>query len=284
MFRKGLLALVAGLLLIPASSFAQGGAPAGGAYIQNLGSGQLNWQSMRMRVTGTGAANPDMANKAAARPAAIRAAKLDAFRNALEAIQGVYVTSETTVKDFVTQSDIIHTRIEGLIKGFSPVETKYLSDGTVEVILEIAITGDIAAALLPPEQFAQQAGAPAPPADGGAAPAGPIYTGLVVDARGLGARPAMSPKILDERGAEVYGSAMVSRDFALDIGVVGYGKDVDGAKANDRVAANPLVIKAVKLDGAKGADIIIPQAQADAIRAAAENLSFLSKCRVMVIL
>ncbi|MEW6774697.1 MAG: LPP20 family lipoprotein [Bdellovibrionota bacterium] len=283
MFRKAVVALALSVLLAPAAAFAQGSffGDAGGAYVQQSGPGQLNWQSMKMRVSGQGAPNANAPNIAVARLGAERAAKADAFRNALETIQGVYVNSESTVQDFMLQSDTIRTRVEGVLKGFQVVDRKYFSDGGVEIIIEVPVSGEMAAALIGNQQFGQ---VPAAPAPGAAAPQGPVYTGLIIDARGLGAKPAMSPKVVDERGSEVYGSAMVGREFALDLGVVGYAKDLEAAKTNDRVANNALVVKATKVQGAKGTDLVLGQSDADGIRNASENLSFLSKCRVIILL
>jgi hypothetical protein len=111
-----------------------------------------------------------------------------------------------------------------------------------------------------------------------------IFTGLVVDARGLNARPAMSPKILDERGNEVYGSAYVSREFAVQQGMAGYAKDLTASQTNPRVTNQPLTVKGLKTEGPGQSDLVISNADADTIRSASENLSFLKKCRVMIVL
>jgi hypothetical protein len=113
--------------------------------------------------------------------------------------------------------------------------------------------------------------------------AGGTYTGLVVDARGLGVRPAMAPKIMDENGQEVYGSRYVDREWAVKTGMVGYDKDVGRARTNDRVTNNPLVVKGVKASGANKADVVISSADAANVHAASANMSFLDKCKVMFI-
>jgi len=93
----------------------------------------------------------------------------------------------------------------------------------------------------------------------------------------------MAPKILDEEGREVYGSAFVSAEWATKFGIVGYVKDLDGAKKNDRVAANPLVVKAKKVSGSGGSDLIISNAEAQGLKEMSKNLSFLEQCRVLVV-
>ena len=128
--------------------------------------------------------------------------------------------------------------------------------------------------------------APAAPAPVAAAPAAPpmAYTGLVVDARGIAARPAMSPRIFDEDGKEVYGSANVDREYAVQQGMSGYARDLTAAQSNQRVTNSPVTVKALKTSGAGKADLIISNADAQQIRASAENASFMKKCRVMIVL
>jgi len=113
---------------------------------------------------------------------------------------------------------------------------------------------------------------------------GYAYTGLIVDARGLGARPALAPRILNEKGEEVYGSSYVSREWAIKWGMAGYEKDVDAATANDRVTDQPLIAKGLRAEGPNRADIVISDQDAEKLHSMKENLSFLEKCRVIIVL
>ncbi len=271
-----LFSLLAVIMLVVAMSvYGQWGNQA----TQTVGdNGMVNWSNQVIRATGIGAPNPNLPLPSQ-RATAIRAAKLDAWRNLLETIQGVNLTSETTVRNAMVENDVITTRVQGILKGFTTVgEPKYLSDGSVEVTVEISLTGALTDALLP---AGQQWGPsqPTPPVQPGAG----AYTGLIVNAKGLGLRPAMAPKILDESGNEVYGSRVVSREWAVKMGMVGYDKDINRARSNDRVTNNPLMIKAVKVSGPNKADVVISNADAEAIRAAAANQNFLDKCKVMFI-
>ena len=94
----------------------------------------------------------------------------------------------------------------------------------------------------------------------------------------------MSPKILDESGQEVYGSAYVSREFAVQQGMAGYAKDLTSSQTNPRVTNKPLTVKGLKTEGPGQSDLVISNAAAGKIRSASENLSFLKKCRVMIVL
>ncbi|NQT24289.1 LPP20 family lipoprotein [candidate division KSB1 bacterium] len=296
------LVILSIVLLLPALLLSQG-------YVQPVGStGNVDWTQQVMRSTGIGAPNPNMP-LASQRAGALRAAKVDAWRNLLETVKGVYLTSETVVENAMLSSDVISTRVEGALKGFKVVDTRYLSTGDVEVEVEAPLTGIIMDALLPAQtgggmlQTAAQTvcptcGQPVSPGTqlaGGAQPvqvggamasmgSSSTYTGLVVDARGLGLRPAMAPAVLDDQGEEVYGSRFVSREYAVDIGMAGYEKDINRASQNERVTNNPLIVKGVKASGPNKTDVVISSADAAKIHSAAANMNFLERCKVMLIL
>jgi len=240
--------------------------------IQSFGYGEVNWTKSVIRAVGSGAPNTDAPNIAVARLGAERAAKIDALRNLLEAVKGVRIDSETTVVNAMTQSDIIHSKVQGYVRGAKVVDKRYFSDGGVEVIIEMPITGELADALLP------AMGGLSIPSAGNL-----VYTGLIVNTKGLGLHPAMSPKILDEDGREVYGSAYVSREFAIRQGIVGYVKDVESARQNERVTSNPIIVKGTKTEGSGNSNVIISNADAGMLRDSSKNLSFLAQCRVLFV-
>ncbi len=252
------------------------------SYIQNLGDGAVNWTKGVIQGKGIGAPPEKFYGKPNARPMAIRAAKIVALRNILETVNGIRVDSNTVVKDFAVQSDTIRSQVEGMVRGAREINVEYLSDGTVEVVMEISMYGDFSRVLLPQAILAFPMETPGA-APGSAAPSSAVLTGLVVDARGLGVRPAMAPKILDESGQEVYGSAFVSREFAVQQGMSGYAKELDSARKNQRVTANPLVVKGLRVEGPGQCDIVISNTDAVRLRNSSADLSFLEKCRVMIV-
>ena len=242
--------------------------------------GKINWSEGYIEAVGIGAPPERYIGKPQARPMALRAAKVDAYRNLLETTKGVRIDSATVVKDFTVESDVINAQVEGLVKGAKVVNQEYLSDGTVEVTVRMPMAGGFAQVIIPKAlEKKPEAVPPAPPA-----PAGDVFTGMVVDARGLQARPAMAPKVLDENGKEVYGSMNVDKEFAVQQGMSGYARDLTAAQSNPRVTNNPVSVKGVKTEGPGRADIVISNADADKIRGAADNMTFLKKCRVMIVL
>jgi hypothetical protein len=262
--------------------------------------GKINWSAGYIEAVGIGVA-PDryLNNPARARAMAIRAARLDAYRNLLETAKGVRVNSTTLVRDAAVESDEIRSEVEGIVQGAQMVgDSKYMSDGSVEVTVRMPLTGEFAKVVVPkvvptsapvapkpvvPEPKVTEPVTPEPVAAEPAKPA-VVYTGLVVDAREIKAKPAMSPKIIDENGKEVYGSMQVDREYAIQQGMSGYARDLTAAQSNQRVTNNPITVKGIKTEGPGQSDIVVSNADANMLRAAADNLTFLKQCRVMIVL
>jgi hypothetical protein len=63
----------------------------------------------------------------------------------------------------------------------------------------------------------------------------------------------------------------------------GYSKDLEKAQNNQRVVDNPLTVKGLRTEGAEHSDVIISNVDAGRLRSASENLSFMKKCRVIIV-
>lgn len=249
--------------------------------------GLVNYQDGYIEAVGTGAPPEQYYGKPQARPMALRAAQVDAYRNLLETVQGVQIDSKTTVKDFAVESDVINTAISGMVKGAAIVKKEYLSDATVEVTVRMPLSG-LTKAVIPQviadDKKEDMKDHKPVPFSKKRAPKNEVYTGLVIDGQGFQGRPAMSPKIFDENGAEVYGTLIVKKDYAVQQGICGYARDLAAAQSSARVADNPLTVKAIRAQGSGMSEFIISREDANKIRAARENLTFLQKCRVMIVL
>lgn len=247
----------------------------------------LDWTKRTVCAKGIGAVNPKHP-QAAARPGAIRAAQQTALRNALELVKGVPINSNTTIANSMTDDDNVRSKVEGYVKGFQFSQPHYMDDLTVEVFVHIPLDG-VGDMVLPAVIHAQPSvnawnwgsdGKAAPPAGLRSS----IYTGLVVDARGLGILPALAPRVLESDGKELYGSANVSREWAIKYGMAGYAKSVDAARGmKDRVGENPAMVKAVGAEGAAKTDVVLSRDDAASIKSAAQNLKFLSEARVVFV-
>ena len=110
-----------------------------------------------------------------------------------------------------------------------------------------------------------------------------VVTGLIIDAQDLSFTPSAAPKIMDEDGREVYGSAYVDREWVEKQGIVGYAKSPSAARANSRVSGNPFVVKAIRVGGANNRDLILSNEDARKIRELSKNLNFLDQAKVVII-
>lgn len=362
------IVLLIAVVAAPGRAWAQNGRT--GDAVEQTSSGLINWTSGEAYATGIGAPPAKAANAAQARAMAERAAFVVALRNLLETVKGVRVDSETVVENFMVKSDVIRTRVDGIIKGARAVKTSYLSDGSVEIQVVMPLKGALMDALVP-ENFGRPAGMPAPqrptvspqqpskpavPAPAPAKPATPskpepqkpspaapppvapperkpdqpkpsvpspaaapeqkpepqkheepqkqpeppkpvvtpegeptaqfkggVATGLVIDGRGLGLRPALLPKILDSQGREIYVGQVATRTNAVEQGVAGYAKDVKAATNNFRVTDNPAVIKGLRASGAARTDVVVGQSDAQMLQQLGGRGDFLQYCRVIIV-
>ena len=65
-----------------------------------------------------------------------RAAQVDAMRRLAERIKGLKISSDTTVNDFVAESDVIQTELRASLRGAKEVRVKYLRN---ELICEVTM-------------------------------------------------------------------------------------------------------------------------------------------------
>ena len=66
-----------------------------------------------------------------------RAAEADAYRKLAECIRGIQITSDTYVKDFVAESDVIQTELDAFIRGVRLGKPKWYADFSCEVRAEV---------------------------------------------------------------------------------------------------------------------------------------------------
>ncbi|OEU67703.1 MAG: hypothetical protein BBJ57_04825 [Desulfobacterales bacterium PC51MH44] len=247
--------------------------------VEHKAKGSINWSKGVIQAKGIGAPPEKLNGNPNARSTALKAAKLDAYRKILEVIKKVRIDGNTLVGDYAAENDIIMSKIESMVQSAEVVKKEYLSDGTVEITMNMNLHGGFSQLVLPEDIRSLESIKPVTPAGNSSS----FYTGMVVDARGLKAMPVMSPKILDENSQEVYGPAFVSREYAVQRGLNGYAKNLAAAQSNQRVSDNPLTVKGLRTEGTGRCNIVISNADASKLRGASENLIFMKKCRVMIV-
>lgn len=226
----------------------------------------VNWEGQVIKATGSGAPNMKSSNPAQGRLGAETAAKLDAFRNLLAQAKGIQISAGKTVGDEMS-NDQIRAKVEGIIRGYKITGKRYYSDSGVEIDVEVPLAA-LTEALLPAAttEIALKS-------DGEKK-----NTGLVIDARGVSVAPALAPRLVDEAGKPLYSAEALNEDARKSQGVAAWVKDLDEAKKNERVGANPLVIKAAK---ANGTDLVVPADEAKKLQDS--NNTYLAEGRVIIV-
>lgn len=234
----------AALFSLSAALVAHAEGPA--AVTQKTEKGEVDWTKKTITVTGSGAFSNTASNAAQARLMATKAAKMDAQRNLVETLKGVQVTSGAPAAT-VMQMGEVRTKVEGIVKNFEIVDTKYFNDGGVDVVVRMTLDGQLADLLIPDAGSKPQKPGPSP--DGS--------TAVIIDAKGLGLTPALAPKVFDESGKEIYSASIIAKDKLRELGVCAYARDLESAKTDKRAGTKPLVVKATKLAQGSKNDLVV---------------------------
>ena len=154
-----------------------------------------------------------------------RAAVVDGQRNLLETIDGVRITSGTTVRDLTLESDVIGNRVKGMLRGaFLIKENVYLDEGTwvAEVELAVCLSGGPKACQNQPTLTAlMQPSLPKPAPEAMYRPTkalevvanrqgGTKYTGMILDVTGQDFAPQLDVRVHTADGKALYGPGHVN--------------------------------------------------------------------------
>lgn len=282
--------------------------------LTSLDDGFVNWSKGLVAAKGKAVPPEIHQGNQQGRSMAVRQAIGNAADNLFNAMQEIQIDANTRIRDVVADSDEISSKLKSMVKDAQVVGQKYLTDGTVEVTIQMSLNGGFAQLILPSEIKQIESVKPIHPANisetgarrghsqgndagepGDAPSHEPVaelekndppetYTGVVVDARGLVLRPAMAPRIVDENGGEVFGAEFASREFAVQQGMSGYAKDLADASRDPRVADKPMMMKGIKTKGYGRCDIMVSNSDANRLRSNSKHLDILKQCRVLIVL
>ena len=262
----------------------------------------VDWDSSSVTVVGMGTVPPNAVNPAQARMLARRAAVVDAYRQLAESIKGVNVDAETTVENMMIKDDVIRTKVSATIQGAVVVAEQEIPGGGYQVTMTVplfGVTNSVAQAVMPQPATIEPLPAPIPEIipsipsgslqggtivyttiDSGAkSPMEAIggYTGVIIDCRGLGLNPVMSPVIKNDKDIPIYGHKNLNYDKVVSDGMVGYASNANQAS---RAGSHPLVIKAIRLTD-HNANPVISTADANRILIENSTSNFLNETKVV---
>ncbi len=237
--------------------------------IQNFSYGKVNWSKKTIIVTGSGAPNLKTKSPSQARLTAERAAKLDAYRNALEVVKGLKIKSTLTIEKAMEGDKTIAVQVQGVIRGGKEKGKKYYDDGGVDIILEIPLSG-----ILPVKKYLSKTAKK--PVSGKEKK----YTSLVINLLNFKYDKVLLPEIKNESNKLIYSVDTVNKDVANGV-IVRYFKNIDDAKK--LVGDNPLVINAKSLSEKDKSTVIISDMDSDKFINGKIDLNFLKNGNVIFI-
>jgi len=219
-------------------------------------------------------------DEAQARSVAKSEAESAARSSLLDLLKGLRIDSRQSFRELIEQSDEVQNQLRGLVRNVQMADVSYMHDGTVRAVIALRLTGAFADLLLPKNilniESVRRHQKSVKPRES--------FTGLVVDCRGFQVTPALVPLIVDEDARAVYGSAYVSRDHAVQHGMVAYARNLEEIQKSPRVGPRPLNVKGLRTAKTGRSDIVISDADAAKIKGIPSNLDFLQKCRVIIVL
>jgi len=200
-----------------------------------------------------------------ARQQARQAAILDAQQQLVEQLYGVQVTATRRKSNQRIDEDIaVHT--EGVLRGARIVAERDRGD-----MYEVRMrwTPPSGAGALP--QPERQPALPKPTSVGKPstrhAPRIPMgYTGVVIDARGLGLQPSMSPRLRDIYGNTLWGDLEIAPETVIEYGLAGWARteaELQHPNLRARIGENPLWIRAIRVQGVGRNEVILDSADAE---------------------
>lgn len=98
------------------------------------------WERGVITAVGRGVPPARITHPGQAKILAMRAAKVDGYRNLLKTILTMR-TPDRAMEQYLEENNIRIERIEGFIKGARVLKEEYREDGSAEVLMELPITG-----------------------------------------------------------------------------------------------------------------------------------------------
>ena len=278
-------------LALTALTYSSGFCAESKEFLEKKETGVIDWT--KGIVTAWGISTPIKKDAAMPKPPnakALSEAKNRARHKLLETVIQIQVDANQIVGDIADRNKTIMAQIQDMVYHAAEIEKsrRYMSDGSIEVHLQLDLHGGFAQLILPPQirqiEMIKQLKSGENASDLKSNAGANSYTGLLVDARNIKAIPALVPRLLDENLTEVYGPAFVSREFVVQRGMAAYYNDMESANADPRVANQPLVVKALRTDWPRRCDLVISNGDASKLKSASDNLQFLKESRVVIVL
>jgi hypothetical protein len=258
----------------------------------------FDWTRGVIFVTDAGKAPSTMMgarSAAQAREAALTAAQAR-LRIQLGALK---LTGFATLDEAITTKLVPSLCLESMCAPLRPVVERYDSvtrTCTLTAVLPLTGAGslsDVAAKMLALQQGPQGKGMRPvytakemtlrPSAPFTQVSAGP-YSGLVLDCRGLGYTPVLTPRLIGQDGAEVWGVTGLNLALVKDKGLAAYAPTLNAALMSGRVGNVPLLVRPLGTAGPLRGDLVLRAEDITALHDAHAAESFLSTLSLVILI
>jgi hypothetical protein len=244
--------------------------------------GQVNWSTGTIQATGKASPLEKGINESP--DAILGKAKLDARGNLINILNRIAFEKESETSP--PPGDTLMAGIETLAMDAAIAEQHFTSDRAMEVTLETNMFGGFLQLVLP-EEIGEIPPLKIIPPKNDALIKPPVqeqYTGLILDARGLGIQPVIDPVIVSEQGNEIYSARFISREYAVQGGVCQYACTQALPLVAEKTGPTPLIIRGLRKGGKTNQFIVISKSDAETIEKTAERHWFMKQCRVVIVL
>lgn len=258
--------IVAGLILLLGAHSAW----AAPALVEELGPARMNWQTRTLIARGEAEYGlENEVNDQTSRQTQIRQARLQARRSLWQGLLRVRVDNDLTVGDIARDNpdqaralrEHVHTsyieRVSGPKTSEVPDSTGQIK-GTLTYEARFSLSGQRAALCIPSRVWYEEQELSVPVVNAPMEETDTSYTGLIVDARGLGGKAALVCRLFDEQGRLVYGPSLISRQIGVDKGMVEYASSLQSARSSSRAGDTPLVVRARSRHADSRTEFVVP--------------------------
>ena len=248
--------------------------------ITKFETGTVNWTTGM--ITASGKASPADQSPESKESVSL-SARAEAVKNIIDTLKQIKINNELTVNDYASESFVILAGLEKTARDAGVSKQVYTSALAVEITIETIMFGGFLQLVLPEEirqipKINPEINPEIVPGIGKS-----LYSGLIIDARGLGIEPVLDPVIVSEQGHEVYSSVFISREFAVQSGICKYVCNLDQALQDKRIGDNPMILKGLRKEGSKNATLVISMSDYLALEKTTERHTFLNECRVIIV-
>lgn len=228
---------------------------------------------------------------------AFRRAREEALTAVERSLKEIALDSGRSVGDLLEEAPELAPAVRETAEEGARSESRYLSNGTVEIAVVVELRGVLLDLLLPPFTRGVPVATARCPTCGQPWPQrSPLPpdsilsswkvegdderpTGLGVRVSGAALVPALLPRVVTREGDEVYGPGFASRDSVLTHGLLLYGDEGDEEIVR-RIGRHPLIIEAVGTAGRSRTDIVISREDARHLHGSLWLRAMLHSCRV----